>query len=100
MSSGADKFQSLINELRCLESELLAEADKKKCGEPSLGRGDQLEVMLNQVKTMQMQIEAKTLPPAGSRVRGMAAIVVDSWPLNSMLGKRLVAAEFAFLKLP
>lgn len=100
MSFGTDKFQSLSKELRDIESELLAESGKRRRGEPSLGRGNQIEVILRQIRIMQTQVDAKALPPVGSRVRGMATIVVDSWPLNSKLGGRLVAAENAFLKLP
>lgn len=100
MNMDIDKLLVLAQKLRALESDLHAESEKKRRGEPSLGRGGQVEVMLRQLRTMREQVEANDLPPSGSRVRGMAAIVVDSWPLNSRLGERLVAAEREFLKLP
>ncbi|MGO4365776.1 hypothetical protein [Pseudomonas sp. PAB10] len=100
MNLSTDKFNVVYQELRSLESALLTESEKRRRGEPSLGRGEQLDVMLKQIRIMKEQVENKTLPPPGSRVRGMASIVVDSWPLNSKIGERVVSVEQAFLKLP
>ncbi|MCP2067993.1 hypothetical protein [Pseudomonas laurylsulfatiphila] len=100
MNLRTDNFNVVYQELRSLESALLAESEKRRRGEPALGRGEQLDAMLKQIRIMKEQMENKTLPPPGARIRGMASIVVDSWPLNSKIGQRVVSVEQVFLKLP
>lgn len=99
MNSRKDRFEQLAHELQLVEAELQAEAEKKRLGQPALGAGKQIEIMLTQISVMRQQIESRSFPPADARVRGMARIVVDSWPMDSSLGDRIIAIEQAYLKL-
>lgn len=90
----------LNQKLQIIETQLKVEEEKRKLGQVSIGRGGQIEFMLKQIATMRAQIEAHALPPVGQREQGMAMIVVDSWPMDSLLGAEIVNAEQTYLKLP
>lgn len=89
----------LAQNLQEIGKMLELEAEKARSGQPSIARGGQLEVIIKQVATMTEQLQSRQLPPVERRVRGMAKIVIDSWPMDSDLGLRIVTAEQAYLKL-
>lgn len=99
MSVGKDKFEKLALDLQAAESDLRAEAEKRELGQAALGAGEQVEIMLKQVAIMRAQVESRAVPPVEGRIRGMARMVVDSWPMDSALGDRLISIEQAYLKL-
>lgn len=94
-----NRYERVAHELYLIEAQLKAEAEKKRLGQPALGVGEQISLMLKQIAVMRQQIESRSLPPVDQRVRGMAMMVVDSWPMDEPFGEQIVAVEHAYLKL-
>jgi len=99
MSQASAQTSKLLEKLKAIRDQVEAEVQKQRQGQPSIVRGGQGAVILDQVRVMEQQIESSVLPPAEQRVRGMGNIVVDSWPMDSELGALILAAEQTYLKL-
>ena len=64
--------------------------------ENTLPRG-QLLRFREELERMHQELESGALPPKDMRYVGMAHVIVDSWPLNTVLGPLIVKAEDAYI---
>ena len=58
-----------------------------------------LEAFQRELQAMEAEISSNQLPPLSQRRRGMGRVIVDSWPLVSPLGAKILAAEQRYLAL-
>lgn len=58
----------------------------------------QLLLCRKQLDAMILELESGLLKPSSLRLRGMGAMISDSWPLDYALGDALLLAEQAYLK--
>lgn len=99
MTSYTLQASKLLENLKEIRVRVESEIHKQQQGQPSMVRGGQGVMILDQISVMMQQIETSTLPPPGQRVRGMGNTVIDSWPMDSELGALILSAEQAYLKL-
>lgn len=52
------------------------------------------------LEEMLKELNFTQLPSKSFRNKGMGHVIVDSWPLNSVLGDKIISAENAYLDLP
>lgn len=92
-SKQQEALNKVIEAIDCINAEL-SKFDK----EFSYNK-ETLESFRNELEKIFAEIQSGILPPRNQRKRGMGRVIVDSWPINSPLGCKIISAEHSYLAL-
>jgi preprotein translocase subunit SecE len=94
------KIKKVISFTRQALKELKEEMQRHELGIGKVSSLPQLKKMYNFFDDILKELESGKIPPKEMRNRGVGKVIIDSWPFESLLGKILLNAEQAYLKLP
>lgn len=86
----------LLLELKECRNGVLQEMQKIDAHKPALGTLEQLKWFDQSLRNMIDSVENDNFPASKSKADGMWRVVLDNWPKKTVLGEKLVQAEYRF----
>jgi hypothetical protein len=94
--SKTEKAIELIRKAHTLVAEEIAACI---AGNGTIGTLSQLKTVQKELEEMERKVIYDLVPPRAARGRSMGRMICDSWPLGSVLGDSVLAAEEAYVRI-
>jgi len=92
------KNERFLVEVEELASELRRALERGSV-EPPEPTSEQIQAVLNRIRSMERQVREETLPPRSRRDRILTRLMMDEWPLGHPLASRTMRVEDLYVNL-